>query len=258
MRRYHNLISFLIGVGFFLTLQNLSIFRYLLPAFLIFTLLVSWYNKWYLRQIQKYNFWVIVRPFLLLWSGFGIFFTVPSAGMRSLFLAVSILLIIFFELMIGNFAENLLINETLIISLGLFITFSAFNQYFLKIENFNLVFFQIKSLSLQPFYIIGLILSSFLLARSFYEFIPKPNKTKILASLIIALFCVELFWSLSFLPFHYPVLGLILFNIFYFCLIISYYHFFQTLNFKKIQFHLMFIILTSSSVALTTPWKILE
>ncbi len=259
MIKYHNIISLIIGLGFFLILQNFSIFRFLLPAFLIYTLLVAWYNKWYLTQSQKYNFWMILRPFLLLWSGFGIFLILPSVGLRNVFIIVSIVVVMFFELMVGNAAENLLLNETLVISLGFYIAFGAFDQYFLKIENLNLpLHLHLQNIPLQPFYALGIMLSTFLLARSFYEFIPKSNHSKNLAALILSLLCVELFWALSFLPFHYPFLAIILFNLFYFCLIMNHYHFFNTLNLKKIQFHLVLIIIITGLVALSTPWKILE
>jgi hypothetical protein len=50
---------------------------------------------------------------------------------------------------------------------------------------------------------------------------------------------------------------LVLFNIFYLCLILNYYHLFHLLNFKKIQFHLVLIAVCVLLVIFSTPWSIL-
>ena len=243
----HNIISIIIGILFLVLLQFFStpypIFRFLVPAFLIYVIAVSLYNRWYLRQIQKYNFWVVLRPLLLLLAGFGLFLLIPSAGLRSLFLIISVCLIFFVEFALGNFAENILINETLIIAFGFFITLTALNQYFP---------------SLSFICLIGTFVLAALLARSFYEFIPQTPKTKIVASVVLGFFASQLFWALNFLPLHFSALAVILFNLYYFCLILNYYHFFQTLSLKKLQFHLALILVCSGAVLVATPWKILR
>ena len=163
--------------------------------------------------------------------------------MRGSFLVVTVGVITFFEIILGNFAENLLLNETLLIAFGLFFYFFAAFHYLPVYE---------------PYYLVGIFLSSALLTRSFYEFIPKSDKTKLIGAISIGLFCSELYWVLNFTQFHFSVLSLLLFNLFYFCLILNYYFLFHILSFKKIQFHLMLIVTCSLLTLIVTPWKVLK
>lgn len=243
------MVSVIIGLLYLMVLQGFStpqpVFRFLVPAVLLFALLVSFYNYLYLRSLQKYDIWTVLRPFLLLLSGFGVFLLMPSAGLRGLFLVVTTAIVAFFEYSLGSFSENLLVNEILVIALGFFLSFCAFSQYFPDIPQF----------SLQPLYVIGVFVFTFLLSRSFYEIIPHSPQFKLVNSLAVSLFCTEAFWALTFLPFHYSIAAVLLFNLFYLCLILNYYYLFQTLNFKKIQFHLALALFSSMIVLLATPWK---
>jgi hypothetical protein len=263
MIKYHNYISIAIGLLFMMVLQEFSlpqpVFRFIVPAVLIFSLAVAAYNYWYLKQLQKYNFWVLLRQFLMFLSAFCVFTLIPSSGFKGLFLVITVLLVALFEYALGSFVENMLINQTLITAFGFFVGLAAYSQYF---PNFRLSpvlgkFPPVWQVSLQPIYVLAVFAVTLLLARSFYEFIPHSARVKMLNSLAIALFCTEAFWALTFLPFHYSALAVLLFNLFYFCLILNYYHLFQILNFKKIQFHLLLILLCSCLVLLITPWKVI-
>ncbi|HYV33528.1 MAG TPA: hypothetical protein VE973_01635, partial [Candidatus Limnocylindria bacterium] len=237
MLKYHSIISFCIGLLFLIVVQEFAtpepIFRFLIPAFLLYAGGVTVYNRWYLKQVEKYNFWILIRPMLLLAAGFGIFLVIPSFGIRGIFLILTVVMITFFEFILGNLAENILLNETLIIAFGLFFAFFGAYHYLPAPEIWNHWGWVIPFL-----YLLGIFGGSFLLTRSFYEATPQSEKNKLVSSITIGLFCAELYWVLNFLQFHYSVLSLILFNIFYLCLILNYYHLFHNLNFKKIQFHL--------------------
>ncbi len=264
MFKHHKYISVIIGLLFVIVLQELSvpqpIFRFLLPIFLIYGMAVSYYNLAYLRFVGKYNRWVVLRPFLLFWSGLGVFLLLPNSGWRGFFLTFAFLMIVLVELNLRNFTENLLVNETLIIAFGFFVSFAGFNQYlpqaagmpFWPLWRYNL------HLSLQPAYLAGVFFTTTLVVRSFYEFIPQSLRTKWVAAVILGLFSSELFWSLSFLPFHYSAGALVLFAIFYFCLILNYYYLYHTLTFQKIQFHLALIALACGIAILATPWRVLS
>ncbi len=247
MLKRHKLTSFCIGLLFLIVLQKFAtpqpIFRFLLPAFLIYSLSVFFYNNWYLKQIQKYSLWVSLKIMLLLSAAFGLFLIIPTEGFRGLYLIITVGLIFLSEIVLGKEGENILLNEILIIAFGLFLTFSAFNQY---IPTFGVV------------YAIGVFVSSFILTRSFYELLPQEGYSKIVGSVAVGLFCSEIFWVLNFLPFHFSVQGILLFNIFYLCLILNYYHQFHNLNLKKIQFHLLLITVCSVVVLLFTPWNIIQ
>jgi hypothetical protein len=245
--KHHNLISFCIGLLFLLVLQAFAnpvpVFRFLVPIFLLYAGAVTLYNRWYLQQTQKYNFWLLIRPLLLLVAGFGIFLVIPTAGFRGLFLITTVGLITLCEVVVGSSAENITLNETLIIAFGLFLSLAAFYQY-------------------APTYgiycVVSVFIAAALLARSFYESVPETQFVKQLGALILALFCAEVFWALNFLPLHFSALAIILFDIFYFCLILNYYHLFHILSIKKIQFHLLLILFCSAVVLISTPWTVIQ
>ncbi len=247
MVQRHKLISFCIGLIFLIVLQKFAtpqpIFRFLLPAFLLYAVAVFFYNRRYLKQIDKFTLWVSLRPMLLLASAFGLFLVIPTEGLRGLYLILTVCLIWLGEAMLGKEGENILLNETLIIAFGLFLSFSAFYQY---IPAYGVL------------YAAGVFVSSSLLARSFYEFIPQAGYAKLVGPVVLGLFCSEVFWALNFLPFHFSIQGLLLFNVFYLSLILNYYHHFHNLNIKKIQFHLLLITACSAVVLLFTPWNIIQ
>jgi hypothetical protein len=243
--KHHKLVAVCIGLLFLLVVQNFSspipVFRFLVPAVLAYIFFVGLYNRWYLKKIGKYNFWAVILPGLLMLAAFGAFLVIPSQNLRGLFLTLAVVLIALAEIILGNMSENLMLNQTLVVAFGLF--FSLFGAYFYT-PNF------------EPLYLIGIFFAGALLTRVFYESVPQPQRTKLVGSVVIGLFCAEMFWVLNFLNFHFSVLSLIMFNIFYFCLILNYYHLFHNLNFKKIQFHLLLIAFCSLMVVLATPWTV--
>lgn len=245
--KHHKFIALCLGLLFLIVVQKfaepLPVFRFLVPAFLLYAAIVGTYNVWYLKQIKKYNFWTVLRSLMLLASAFGVFLVLPSENLRGLFLSFTVAVIAFVEIILGSAAENILLNETLLIAFGLFFTFFAAYYY---------------APSYQILYLTGIFLSGTLLTRSFYEFTPKTKETKMVSSIILGLFCCQLYWSLNFLHFYYSALAVFLFDIFYFLLILNYYNFFHILNYKKVQFHLFLILACSVVVLLSTPWKIIQ
>jgi hypothetical protein len=220
----------------------------LIPAFLVFCALVSAYNYWYLRKTEKYNSWVVVRIVLLLAGLFGIFLSIPSLGWRGAFLILSVAIIAAAQILIANFSENILINETLIAAAGLFLGILGATLY---IPPFSAFYLNLLYMAL-------VFSSSSLLARSFYEFLPHPAFVKLAGSLIIGFFTTQSFWALGFLPFHFSATAIILLNFFYFCLILNYYYLFHILNAKKIIFHFGLMAIADFVVLIFTPWNILD
>jgi len=247
MSKYHKYISVVISLVFLIIVQEFSvprpIFRFLVPAFLLFLLALSFYNRRYLLEIGKYNPWSLLRPVLFFASMFGLFLIIPGSFWRGLFLLVVVVLGSLFELFLGNFGENITLNETLVIAFGLFMSISAFALLYAP--------------KFQTLYLAAIFLATFLTTRCFYEFIPQDGRQKLVPSLVIALFCTQLFWALTFLPLHYSASALMLFNIFYFCLILNYYQAFNTLSLRKFQLHLALMLACSGFIFLLTPWKII-
>lgn len=245
--KHHKFISFLFGLLYLISIQLFitpqPIFRFLIPAFVVYALALTIYNRYYLLARQKFTRWLLVRPLLLLVGLFGTMFLAPSVGLRGLVMVISVGLITVTEMLLGNTAENILLNETLVIGFGLIFSFSGF---FYNWPGF------------ETLYLIGIFLGVTLLARSFYETVPISANSKLVASMALGLFCSELFWALNFLQFHFSILALLLFNIFYLCLVLNYYYFFHVLNFKKVQFHVLLIAACDALVLLATPWNIIR
>lgn len=89
MLKRHKFISFCWGLLFLIIVQKFvqpqPVFRFLAPAFLFYAAIVGAYNTWYLKQIQKYNFWTVLRSLMLLAAAFGVFLILPSENLRGLF-----------------------------------------------------------------------------------------------------------------------------------------------------------------------------
>lgn len=246
MYKYHSYASFIFGVLFFVILSWAArgvVFRFLALAILGFCFALLWYNTGYLKSQGKFNPWVLIRPCLLALSGTGVYFLLPSSGIRTLFLLTSIFVIAAFEYFLSDYSENLLMNETLLVSFGTFLSLFGFNQFY---PNFGLL------------YVILAFLASFVMVRGIYELVPKPSSVKFFSSFILALLSAELLWVLSWLPLHFSTLAIILVSIFYLMVVINYYFFFNVLNFQKIQYHIILAIFCSSVAIISTPWKIIE
>jgi hypothetical protein len=247
MTKYHKIISVVFSLVFLILLQEFSvprpIFRFLLPVFLLFLLVLTAYNKKYLETLQKYNPWTLLRPLLFYTSMFGLFLIIPGNFWRGLFLLLVVALGSIFQIFLGKFAEHVALNETLVIGFGLYMSISAFALLYAP--------------KFQTLYLAAIFAGTFLAVRSFYEVLPQNNSIKMAASAVIALFCTELFWALTFLPLHYSAPALMLFNLFYFCLVLNYYQAFNILNIRKFQLHLGLMMLCSGFIFLLTPWKII-
>ena len=247
MKRPHNLISIVFALLTLVVIQLFAtpfpIFRFLFPAYFGLIGLFSWYNHWYLKKIGKYNHWLLLRNVLVYLAIFAFLLILPNPFTRGLFLILATVIIAFFEFFIGHFSETIMLNETLIMAFGFSISFCAYGWYFPKSETLL---------------IMATLVVTFLMARSAYEFIPQPEKTKNISAAVLALFCSEIFWVLSFLPFHYSAIGLMLFSVFYFCFILNYYYLINTLNFKKFQLHLTLFVFAILLIIFITPWRILN
>ncbi len=247
LEKYHKISSALISILLIVLIQLFStpepVFRYLFPALITFLIGVTVYTVLYLRKIEKFNYWAVVRTTLVFTAWIGLFFIIPSSVLRGLFLLVGLPVLYYVLYTAGNIGEQLLFNELVVSAFGLFMLLASLAQYFARFGSW---------------YVVVAFVLTILLTRATLEQTPQSLRSKWLGSTIIGLCMAELFWSLSFLPLHYSVLGFMLFVIFYALWSLYYYFLFNHLTVRKVQFHLglsfIFIIL----VLLTTPWGILS
>jgi hypothetical protein len=246
-QNYHKAISVIFSVAFLVTVQifaaPLPVFRYLLPAFILFCATMTAYNVWYLRRIGHYNIWWWVRPILFVIGWFALFFIIPGDLWRGLFLLLGLPIIYLVEFLVGNSGQQLLMNETLITAFAIFMSVTQFSHTFATVP--------------QVVYLGICFAATLLLVRASYEAVPRPGPARWYSAAILALLTTELFWALSFLPLHFSALGLMMFNIFYFCWVLYYYALYDHLNVKQVQYHLALGIIFTAVILAVTPWKIL-
>jgi hypothetical protein len=240
----HKIITVLFGLLLLLATRNLS---YEKPAILVnaavlaaFLAALSWYNYWLLKKMGKYNVWVFLRPLLLVLSGLMVLLVIPGSLLKVLFLLAFVAFVAAAQLFLGNFSENVVLNETLVTVFGFMLAMFAVREYFA---------------SRLMIAVVGTFLLIFLSTRALYESIPKSERIKLVSAGSIALFCSQIFWAMSLLPYHYSALAILLLNVFYFCAVLNYYAFFHVLNAKKIYFHVSFLVACSAIILLFTPWN---
>jgi hypothetical protein len=244
--RTHLIISGVIAILFLVIIQIFAspspVFRFLVPAFLGYTLIVAVYNRSYLIKTNRWNVWVWLRtPFFLL-TWFGLLFLLPSALSRGLFLLISLPIIYFFESLVGNTGQQFSWNEFLLTLAALILSLFGLSYYYKDLPGLS--------------FLIATFLSVAFVVRSSFELVPHSNAVKWVASLAIGLFATELFWAISFLPLHYSALAIFVFNILYVLWIIYYHYLYRTLTRKQIQFHLVLALILTLIMLISTPWSI--
>jgi uncharacterized membrane protein HdeD (DUF308 family) len=202
--------------------------------------LLTGYNAFYLRTQGRYGPWVALRPALLYGAGAALFMVVPGGVTRTLFLFASFLLFAGVEYFVGSFAENVVLNETLVVAFGAFQAIFGFAQLFPKFETL---------------YLAMTFGASFAITRALFEFTPYSERDKITVSALVSLVCAELFWALSFLPFHSSALALALFCCYHCAAQLSLHHLYGTLTSRKVQFHFALAAVATAAVLLLTPWQ---
>src|SRR4051812_42465809 len=106
----HTIVSAAAAIAFVVVVQifatPLPVFRFLIPAFLVYLIGIALYNRWYLKREDRFNIWVWLRIPFFLTAWFGIFFLIPSSFGRGAFLLVGVPIIYFFESLVGNTGQQ--------------------------------------------------------------------------------------------------------------------------------------------------------
>jgi hypothetical protein len=246
LAKYHKFSAGALSALYVWVLYNwttpVPIFRFLLPAFLCTLGITAYYNFKYLIAGQAKNIWPILRVALLQSAGFLLFFVMPSALARLMFLVMSFIFLYISEYLILDFSENILFNEVILISFGFFY---GFNGLLWNFPSFNYLG------------IFGLFVVLSLLTRCFYEFAPLSQKEKWINALVLCFLSAQIFWACLYLPFHFSALAIIGFNLYYLLVALNYFYIFKTLTEKKFKFHVGLSAICMFLVLLATPWKIL-
>jgi len=237
----HRINSLIFALVFLIVLQSTKFaFRILVPALVLYSAALMYYNFRYLKQHGFYTFWIWIRQLFFLAAIVSIYFVQPAGYIQDLYLVLMTLLIFLFELGINFASEQLSFLQTLLTYFGLSLGILAVNFYFLPRLVLTLA---------------AITILTFMVARSSFGYVPQPPARKNYFSALLALSILELGWALSFLPFHFTALAVILFNAFYVIWIVIYYHLYNNLTPKKVYFHLVFSSLVVLLVFLSTPWK---
>ncbi len=241
--RSHKTVSAVLSISFVVIVQLFapSQLRSLALALGLYLCAFGIYNLLYLSSVKKFNIWLWLRPLLFMIGWIGLLFVIPSFFWRSAFLLSGVPLIYFFEALLGNTGEQLLLNQVLIAAFSLFLSITAFSHYYLLPG---------------MVYLALLFIISLLLIRSSFETVPVSLRMRWSSSVGLSLFVVELFWALQFTPLHYSAVGLLVFNGFYLCWVLYYYNLYHHLTTKKIQFHIVLAIIFTAVILIATPLSI--
>lgn len=243
----HKIYSAIFSIAFVVIVQWFAgpqpVFRFLLPAFIVYLGALMFYNWRYLSYKEVFNKWLFLRLPLFLIFWFSLFFITPIGLIRAGFLLVSIPIIFFFETLVENKGQQIAWNIFLLSLASLLIGLYGFNFYF-----------PLNGL----IYLLLLFVGVLFLVRVSVDSVPHQSNVKWLAALVLALFSAELFWVLQFLPLHFSVLAVINFNILYLLWAIYYHYLYQTLNAKQIQFNVLLALALSIIILLSSPWSILN
>ncbi len=241
----HKIFSIIFAIGFsaliyFLTRGDL-VFRYLVPAVLLYLVALSLYNWRYLLSQAQYNLWLLIRVplFILIW--FGLLFIIPLGFVRTTFILFSIPLIFIFETLVANKGQQLGWNLFLVSLASLMLGLYGFHFYF----------------PLSGLVYLGLVfLGVCVLVRTSVDAVPHESTVKWFASLVLGLFAAQIFWILQFLPLHFSVLAILSFVILYLLWAIYYHYLYQSLTRRQIQFNLLLVIILSVIILISSPWTI--
>lgn len=243
----HPIVSGVLSVGFVIAVQIFAspqpVFRFLLPSFIIYLVIVTFYNYFYLKNRGIVNLWVLVRPVLLIAAWFGTYFIIPNTWWRGVYLLAGAGVIYFTERTLGNQGEQLLFNETVLTAFTGLIAITAFSHYFVLPG---------------AVYLFVTFAATAIIARASYEMTPQSARMKWTIAICLGLALAEVFWAGSFLPLHYSAIGLLLFNVFYCAWTLCYYFLYNHLTPKKIQFHVILAMLFTAVILAVTPWSILQ
>ncbi len=246
--KYHIWFSAAIGVAFLVVLQT-SVnprfsFTRLVPWLIFLVGAVFLYNKSFLTSIGQYSVWKALRIPLLILAGSAAFLVAPSPFLRALFLLSGVVVITFFESAFSSFSENLLLNEILFSAFALFLGSGGFAFLYTPQNRFYVS--------------LGVFAYIVLLSRCFFEYAPVSKKTKLISSLGVGLLISEMFWAAGFLPQHFSAVAIFLLAFYNLVLVMNFHYFFNNLDFRKIQFHIMFAAACIVLVFLFTPWQIIN
>jgi|SRR5579872_4053134 len=237
----HRLNSLILAVAFLVLVQSTNFaFRILFPATVVYCAVLLFYNYRFLNRQGFYTFWVWIRQLFFIGAIMAVYFGLPQGFSRGIYLLLASALIYIFELSLNVVSEQLNFLQTLLTYLGLSLGIFAGQFYFLPRVGITLA-------------VIAAL--TYIVSRSSLDYIPTNVAKKNYFSAMLALSCLEIGWALTFLPFHFTALAVIMFNVFYVLWIVIYYHLYNSLSAKKIYFHLIFSGLLIFFVFLSTPWK---
>lgn len=243
----HSFIRFIFALAFPFSVSYFAypkpVFRYMAIAFGIYLITVAIYSYWQLKTAGNVSkLWPIIGLMLFFISWAGLFLLPPTYFLQYSVLALLVPLSYFMQRTLTNVGENILFNRVIFTSAAFFVTLTAGSTLYFSMPD--------------VLYLAIVFIFSSSLARSAYELTPLDSQAKLISSLVIGMFSTEWFWVLSFLPFHYSVLGLLAFYGFYLLWYLNYSYLFHSLSNKKLIFSTLLALGCIGLVLLFTPWRV--
>ena len=244
----HKLISLVLAILYPISLGlfafPIPVFRYIMGSLLAFLILIGFYNWFYIKSQKLEPFWPTLGVVMFYGAWACMFLIAPTYFLQISFLIISLILGYFVERLAASVGEDILFGRLIVTAFAFFISASAITNYYFKLPG-------IIVLS-------GVFIFTLALARVGYEQALINAPAKLVNALVVALLSVELFWVLSFLPFHYSVLGMMVFLCFFCIWQLNYYFIFERLHLNKIVLLVGLSVLFCALAFALTPWRLVS
>ncbi len=190
---------------------------------------------------HQHSLFIGARSILLGLSWLLIFAILPYEWQRIVYAVLSIPVLYVMNQVVWYPDETSIAAHTILGAAGVSVGVTALEFYF-RVGGFWL------TLAVYAF--------TFLLAYATYVLTPQPASVQRLTSALVALYATQAYIVTLFLPFHYTVLGFLVFLGFYLPWLFGYYWQYQSLTVQKIRFYLFFMGLLLLITLAVTPWQL--
>src|SRR5438309_370509 len=110
LARYHQIISLIFAVAYVVAIQLFAspqpVFRFLLPAVIIYLTALGLYNYYYLRAEHHFNIWTWLQPVLFFASWFLLLLLGPGEFIRGVILLAGLAVGFVIERFLGHAGEH--------------------------------------------------------------------------------------------------------------------------------------------------------
>lgn len=198
---------------------------------------------------EEKNYFFLISPiFLLCGTILFLMFLKSNVLIHSSILFFSFIFFLFSESLFANFYDYQHQSyplENVLTGINLLALFLIYSHIFLFLTLFHFPLWVM---------LVILILITFISSYQLFYTYKIARKINYLYSIITTIIILEIFWSIMFLPTNFYVNGLILINVYYIIIGMSYFYFMETLTKARIIRHLSISLIIITLTLITAKW----